>query len=257
MNRSGDDDALMYAITGEQPPASLRGTEEMAAAQEAVSALRRGMDVLGAELAAAPASTAPLSPAPHSPAAPMSAAESAPLSSAAPMSVADSPLLPSAAPMSPAGSPPASAIRRFRPRPWMLAAAAAVVGAAVVGGLVMSRTDPADTAGSRSLPGVVACAETIASGELRTISPMGDGFALTVDPVRYLKPADGPATLTVRDARLPLGGETAAPAVGDRVVVVVHDPADIDLFTGTDADSEWDWMTKALPGSLSIDPGGC
>lgn len=223
------DDALMYAITGEQAPASMARTEEFAEATAAVTALRRGLTALGAELAAAP---------------PVSAADPRPVASAEASAGRRSSRL--------------SAGRGWK-RPWVPAAAAGIVGVALAGGYAMTRSDPADTPGSRSLPGVVACAETIAVGDVTSVSRRDDRFEVTLGGARYLKPENGPAVLSVRDARLPIGGSSTAPAKGDRVLVVVHDAAkgNVDLFTGADIASEWAWMEKALPASRAIDPRGC
>jgi hypothetical protein len=219
------DDALMYAITGEQAPASVARTAEMAEATASVSALRSGMAALGGELAAAT---------------PVAAAETR------------------AADRRPARSP----AKRIWARPWVLAAAAAVVGIALAGGYALSTSgpaDPTDTSDSRSLPGVVACAETIAVGNVTAVSRQGDSYAVTLGAVRYLKPENGPSVLSVRDARLPIGGASTEPATGDRALVVVHDAAkgNVDLFTGADITTEWAWMEKALPDSRAIDPKGC
>ncbi|GID94139.1 hypothetical protein ACFQFC_09235 [Amorphoplanes digitatis] len=131
-------------------------------------------------------------------------------------------------------------------------AAAAGVGIALAGGYAVSGSGPADSSESRSLPGLVACAEIIAVGNVTSASRLGDQFAVKVDAARYLKPENGPAVLSV-------SGTGAGPARGDRVLVVVHDAAkgDVDLFTGADIDSELAWMEKALPGSRSIDTSGC
>ncbi|MEU7901359.1 hypothetical protein [Actinoplanes sp. NPDC049118] len=223
------DDALMYAITGEQPPGSLARTEEMAEATATVSALRQGLAALGAELAAAtPEPAADSRPAPNAPA--------------------------------PAGRRPAgSSAKRIWARPWALSAATGVVAVALAGGYALNMSDPGDTSDSRSLPGAVACAETIAVGNVTSVSRQGDRFAVTLDAQRYLKPENGPAILSVGDAQLPLGGSSTAPAEGDRVLVVVHDAAkgNVDLFTGADIASELGWMEKALPDSRSIDPTDC
>lgn len=223
------DDALMYAITGEQAPDSMTRTEEVAEAAATVSALRRGLAALGAELAAA-------TPAP--------AADARPAS-----------LFAAAAGRRPTQSP----ARRIWARPWAFAAAAAVVGVALAGGYMLNSSDPADIEGSRSLPGVVACAETIAVGNVTSVSRQGDRYAVTFDAVRYMKPENGAAVLSVGDARLPLGGAGTAPVEGERALVVVHDAAKgkVDLFTGADIDSEWAWMEKALPDSRSINPKEC
>ncbi len=223
------DDALMYAIIGEQAPDSMTRTEEVAEAAATVNALRRGLAALGAELVAA-------TPAPAADARPAS------LSAAA------------------GRRPTQSPARRTWARPWALAAAAAaVVGVAVAGGYVLRTSDPADIEGSRSLPGVVACAETIAVGNVTSVSRQGDRYAVTLDAVRYMKPNNGAAVLSVGDARLPLGGASTAPVEGERALVVVHDAAKgkVDLFTGADIDSEWAWMEKALPDSRSINPKEC
>lgn len=203
------DDALMYAITGEQPPPALAGTDEMAKASATVSDLRRGLVALGGELAAA------------------------------------SPV----------------AVPRARPvwtRPAVLAAAAGVVGVALAGGYALTMNDgPPDSSGSRSLPGVVACAQTIVVGAVTSVTPTGDRFAVTLSTERYLKPDDGPATFSATDAELPIGGAGGAPARGERALIVVHGPGEVDLFTGADVASEWAWMEKALPDSRSIDTRGC
>lgn len=204
------DDALMYAITGEQPPPALAGTDEMAKASATVSDLRRGLAALGGELAAAPPVAAP----------------------------------------------------RPRPvwaRPAVFAAAAGVVGVALAGGYALTMNDgpPDDSSGSRSLPGVVACAQTIVVGDVTSVTTTGDRFAVTLSAERYLKPDNGPATFSATDAELPIGGKGGAPAKGERALVVVHGPGKVDLFTGADIDSEWAWMEKALPDSRSIDPKGC
>ncbi|MET8152895.1 hypothetical protein ACIBSW_19725 [Actinoplanes sp. NPDC049668] len=114
----------------------------------------------------------------------------------------------------------------------------------------MSGTGSSDSSESRSLPGLVACAETIAVGDVTSVSRGGDRFTVTLDAPRYLKPENGPAVLSV-------SGSGAEPARGDRVLVVVHDADDVDLFTGADVGSELAWMEQALPGSRSIDPAGC
>ena len=211
MTRS-EDDALMYAITGERQPAPAARTEELVEAAATVSALRRGLAALGAELA-----------------------------EATPVSAAD-----------------ARSARRIWARPWVLAAAAGVVAIALAG-YALRTPDPADTSGSRSLPGVVACAETIAVGNVTSVSGRGDRFAVTLDATRYLKPENGPAVLSLGDARLPAGGSGTGPARGERALVVVHDAArgNVDLFTGADIDSEWAWMRAALPDSRSIDASEC
>ncbi|GIE88695.1 hypothetical protein SAMN06264365_11330 [Actinoplanes regularis] len=213
------DNALMYAITGEQAPATMAGTDEMAEATATVTALRRGLAALGSELA-----------------------------TAAPESATD-----------PARRPDRASARRIWARPWTLATAAAVVGVALAGGYAWTGSDPADNPDSRSLPGLVACAETIVMGNVTSVSSQGDRFAVTLDATRYLKPENGPKVFTAGDARLPLGGAGTAPARGERVLVVVHDAAngDVDLFTGTDIASEWAWMENALPDSRSIDPKEC
>jgi hypothetical protein len=220
-------DALMYAIAGEQMPASMAGSDEAAEAQAAVDALRRGLAALGTELAAAEAEPEP----------------------AKSRSTSD-----------PARTLVAVPRRKFWTQPRVLTAAAAAVGVAIVGGVVLNRpADPADNSGSRSLPGVVACAETIAEGDVTAVTSQGDRFAVTLDVTRYLKPENGPATLSVTDARLPVGASSTAPVTGDRALIVVHDAAkgDVDVFTGADIASEWAWMEKALPDSRAIDPKGC
>jgi hypothetical protein len=162
---------------------------------------------------------------------------------------------PGVAPASRAG---ARSARRIWARPWVLAAAAAVVAIAL-GGYAWRTPDPADTAGSRSLPGVVACAGTIAVGNVTSVTRRGDRFAVTLDATRYLKPENGPVVLSVGDARLPLGGSSTEPARGERALVVVPNAArgNVDLYTGADIDSELAWMRAALPDSRSIDPSGC
>jgi len=223
------DNALMYAITGERPPASLARTEEMAEATATVRALRQGLATLGAELAAAtPEPAADPRPSPNAPALA-------------------------------ARRPARSSARRIWARPWALSAAAGVVAVALAGGYALTRSDPSDTSDSRSLPGVVACAETIVVGNVTSVSRQGDRFAVTLDAERYLKPENGSAVLSVSDAQLPLGGSSTAPAKGDRVLVVVHDAAkgNVDLFTGADIASELAWMAKALPDSRSIDTKEC
>jgi hypothetical protein len=105
----------------------------------------------------------------------------------------------------------------------------------------------------------VACAETVVVGSVASVSGQGDRFTVTLDGARYLKPENGPAAFSISDARLPLGGSSAAPVTGQRAMVVVHDAAegDIDLFTGADVEPEWAWMAKALPDSRLIDPKEC
>jgi hypothetical protein len=149
--------------------------------------------------------------------------------------------------------------RRIRTRPWVLAVAAVVPMAGVLaGGYAWSTSpNPADSSESRSLPGVVACAETIGVGDVTAVSRQGDRFVVTLGSVRYLKPADGPATFTTGDARLPIGTAGTAPVEGDRALVVVHDPGNVDIFTGADIDTEWAWMERALPDSRKIDRMGC
>lgn len=130
---------------------------------------------------------------------------------------------------------------------------------ALVGGYALNAAEPADNSDSRSLPGAVACAETIAVGNVASAIRHGDRFAVTLDAVRYLKPENGSAVLTIREAQLPVGGSSTEPARGERALVVVHDAAkgQVDLFTGADIAPEWAWMEKALPNSRSIDPNGC
>ncbi|MFI7081268.1 hypothetical protein ACIBO1_28595 [Micromonospora sp. NPDC049903] len=222
------DDALMSAVTGEQPADAIAGTDELAEATAAVNALRRGMAALGTELAAA-----------------------------TPAGVADSrtPLI--AAPTN--HGPDRPPARRMSTRSWVLATAAGVLGVALVGGYALRASDPADTSASRSLPGVVACAETIAVGSVASVSRTGDRFTVTLDSVRYLKPENGPEVLTVGDAELAVGGSSTEPVTGQPALVVVHDAAkgDVDLVTGADIDSEWAWMAQALPDSRSIDSTDC
>ncbi|BCJ41169.1 hypothetical protein GCM10010168_45330 [Actinoplanes ianthinogenes] len=137
---------------------------------------------------------------------------------------------------------------------WLPVGAAGLIGVALAGGCAWS-ADPADSSdgsGSRSLPGVVACAETIAVGDVTAVSEQGDRVTVTLGAVRYLKPETGAATLTATAARPP-----GAPVKGDRALVVVHDAGDVDLFTGADVDAEWAWMERALPDSRGIDTGGC
>ncbi|KUL40062.1 hypothetical protein [Actinoplanes awajinensis] len=213
-----NDDALMYAITGEQPTAALAGTQELADATATVTALRQGLAALGAELSAAPAT--PLAP---------------------------------VVPLRPA--------RRPWAQPWLLATAAGFLGVAALAGTYFWNTspDPADSSGSRSLPGVVACAETIAVGDVTAVSKQGDRFTVSLGSVRYLKPENGPSSFSAGDAQLPLGGAGTAPVKGERALLVVHDAAkgDVDVFTGADVDSELAWMEKALPDSRTIDPQEC
>lgn len=210
-----DDDALMYAITGERPPAEIAGSTEMAEALATVAALRDGLAALGAELGA------PAAPAP------------------APV-----------VPLRPAR----------RPARWMLATAAGVIGVALAGGYVWSQpADPADSSDSRSLPGVVACTETIAVGKVTAVSAKSGRYTVTLGAVKYLKPENGPATFTAANAELPIGAASTVPVEGDRALLVVHDAAkgDVDVYTGADIDSEWAWMEKALPDSRAIDPKEC
>jgi hypothetical protein len=155
--------------------------------------------------------------------------------------------------------------RVSRARPWTLVTVAGVAGVALAGGYVWTTTtaDPGGGSESRSLPGVVACAETIAVGNVTSVSRMtsvsrqGDRFTVRLDAVRYLKPGDGPAVFSAGGARLFLGGAGADPVEGGRALLVVHDAGDVDLFTGADIDSEWAWMERALPDSRSIDPREC
>lgn len=230
------DDALMYAITGEHAPAELTDrpgyAEESARAEATVSSLRRGLQTLGAELAAAsPAAATTVATAPASPAA---------LASSTDASVV--------------------AVGRWWSRPWVVAVAAGTVGVALAAGFILQGSEPSEPeTGSRSLPGVVACAETIAVGKVTGTSRQGDRLEVTLAAERYLKPDDGPGALSVSKPVSAGGAATPDPKVGDRVLVVVHDAAsgNIDLFTGADIDSEWSWMERALPASRSIDPKQC
>jgi len=159
-----------------------------------------------------------------------------------------------------APAPPAPRRPAAKPiwaRAWVLATAAAVVGVALAGGYALRPVSPADSSGSRSLPGVVACAETVAVGNVTSVSRQGDRFAVTLEAARYLKPENGPATLSVGNARLPVGAASTEPVQDEQALVVVHANGDVDLFTGTDIVSEWAWMEKALPDSRSIDPKEC
>ncbi|MER5458783.1 hypothetical protein ABT008_28835 [Micromonospora sp. NPDC002389] len=136
----------------------------------------------------------------------------------------------------------------------MLAIAAGVVGVALVGGYALTVSDPADTSVSRSLPGVVACAETIAVGSVASVSRTGDRFTVTLDSVRYLKPDNGPAVLTVDDAQLAVGGSSTTPVTGQPALVVVHDAAkgDVDLKRRSGAGSHLGRKIMLDPGSSGI-----
>jgi hypothetical protein len=152
--------------------------------------------------------------------------------------------------------PAARGAEPARRRTWIIAA---VAGLALAAGCAPSGPAPAGASDSRSLAGVVACAETITVGTVTSVRGQGDGLAVTVGATRYLKPADGPAVLSISAARPPAGGSGAMPAVGERMLVVVHDAAngDVDLFTGADIDPELAWMEQALPDARAIDPKEC
>jgi len=221
------DDALMYAITGEPVPAAVAGrpafAEEAAHAEATVASLRRGLHALGAELAQAPPDT------PHA----VSASRRSSRFATGPRSWS---------------------------RPWLVVAAAGVVGVALAGGIALNnRTDGSEPSDSRSLPGVVACAETIAVGKVTATSQQGDRLVVTLATERYLKPDNGPAVLSISDPVPAAGAAGPGWSVGDRVLVVVHDAASgtIDHFAGLDIDTEWAWMERALPASRSIDPKQC
>ncbi|GAB1691675.1 hypothetical protein [Krasilnikovia sp. M28-CT-15] len=216
-------DALMYAISGEPVPAA-RAREpefarEHARAEATVTALRRGLTQLGDDLAETP------SPSP----------------------AVARPRVPDAG-------------RRWWARPMPVAAGVLVVAALAVGVGVLRASPPdSDDAGtaSRSLPGVVACADTIAIGTVTRVHQQDGRWQVTLGVQRYLKPERGPQTLTVTAANAgpaPDGWQT-----GQRTLVVVHEPKAgvVDGFTGADIDQEWAWMSRVLPGSRSIDPRNC
>jgi hypothetical protein len=134
-------------------------------------------------------------------------------------------------------------------RGLLIAAGVLLAVGAGVGVVWAQQGSGAEQSGSRSEPGVVACANTIAVGTVTAVK--ADGVSLAVE--RYLKPDTGPATLTVAPA-----ASTPAHAwsVGERVLVVVHRNS-VDVFEGAAIDTEWAWMSRALPDSRAIDTSTC